>query len=86
LADENNMARKVFLFPTLFFLALTSGAAFVIWLDYNPAGLSPNFYAEKWQHAIRVFTIPLNTVAILGVLFTVALTFIVRRDRTSFIS
>src|SRR5215217_3855824 len=48
---------------------LTSGAAFAVWLDSSPFGLSPNFYAEKMQHAIRVFTIPLNTVAILGVLF-----------------
>ncbi len=31
--------------------------------------MSPAFYAEKMQHAIRVFMIPLNTVAILGVLF-----------------
>ena len=77
------MARKVFLFLTLFFLALTSGAAFVIWLDFNPSGLSPTFYAEKWQHAIQVFTIPLNTVAILSVLFTITLTFLARRDRSS---
>lgn len=64
------MARKIVMFLTLFLLALTSGAAFVIWLDFNPSGLSPTFYAEKWQHAIRVFMIPLNTVAILSVLFT----------------
>jgi hypothetical protein len=78
------MARKFVLFLTLFFLALTSGAAFVIWLDFNPSGVSPTFYAEKWEHAIRVFTIPLNTVAILGVVFTIAVTFISRRDRSSF--
>jgi hypothetical protein len=63
------MLRKVVLFLALFFVALTSGAAFAVWLDSSPFGLSPNFYAEKMQHAIRVFTIPLNTVAILGVLF-----------------
>jgi hypothetical protein len=77
------MARKIVIFLTLFFLALTSGAAFVIWLDFNPSGLSPTFYSEKWQHAVRVFTIPLNTVAILSVLFTIALTFLARRDRSS---
>jgi len=78
------MARKIVMFLTLFLLALTSGAAFVIWLDFNPSGLSPTFYAEKWQHAIRVFMIPLNTVAILSVLFTIAAPFLSRRDRSSF--
>jgi hypothetical protein len=78
------MARKFVLFLALFFLALTSGAAFVIWLDFNPSGMSPIFYAEKWQHAIRIFTVPLNTVAILGVLFTIASTFLARRDHFSF--
>jgi uncharacterized membrane protein len=78
------MARRIVLFLALFFVALTSGAAFAIWLETNPSGLSPIFYAEKMKHAIRVFTIPLNTVAILGVLFTVASTFLARRDRSSF--
>jgi uncharacterized membrane protein len=78
------MVRKIVLFLALFFVALTSGAAFVIWLDYNPSGMSPTFYAEKMQHAILVFTIPLNTVAILGALLTIALTFLARRDRFSF--
>jgi uncharacterized membrane protein len=78
------MARKIVLFLALFFLALTSGAAFAIWLDTNPSGVAPVFYAEKMQHAIRVFTVPLNTVAILGVLFTIASTFLARRDRLSF--
>jgi uncharacterized membrane protein len=77
------MVRRVFLFLALFFVALTSGAAFTIWLDTNPSGVSPVFYAEKMQHAIRVFTIPLNTVAILGVLFTIASTFLARRNRLS---
>jgi hypothetical protein len=48
------MLRKVVLFLALFFVALTSGAAFAVWLDSSPFGLSPNFYAEKMQHAIRV--------------------------------
>jgi len=78
------MARRIILFLTLFFVALTSGAAFTIWLDTNPDGVSPIFYAEKMQHAIRVFTVPLNTVAILGVIFTIASTFLARRDRFSF--
>ena len=78
------MARRIILFLTLFFVALTSGAAFTIWLDTNPDGVSPIFYAEKMQHAIRVFTVPLNTVAILSVIFTIASTFLARRDRFSF--
>jgi uncharacterized membrane protein len=78
------MVRKIVLFLALFFVAITSGAAFAIWLDTNPSGVSPTFYAEKMQHAIRVFTVPANTVAILGVLFTIASTFLSRRDRFTF--
>src|SRR5690349_5161054 len=77
------MARRIVLFAALFFVALTSGAAFAVWVDYNPAGMSPAFYVEKIQHAIRVFTVPLPTVVILGVLFTIASTLLARRDRLS---
>lgn len=39
---------------------------------------------RRVNHAYhRVFTVPLNTVAILGVLFTIASTFLARRDRLS---
>lgn len=78
------MARRIVLFLALFFVALTSGAAFAVWLDTSPSGVSGAFYAEKMQHAIRVFTVPLNIVAVLGVLFTIASTFFARRDRHSF--
>jgi hypothetical protein len=78
------MARRIILFLALFFVTLTSGVGFTIWLETNPSGVSPIFYAEKMQHAIRVFTVPLNTVAILGVLITIASTFLARRDRFSF--
>lgn len=78
------MSRSIVLFLALFFVALTSGAALAIWLETNPSGISPAFYAEKMQHAIRVFMVPLNTVAILSVLFTIASTFLARRDRSSF--
>jgi hypothetical protein len=78
------MARRVVLFLTLFFVALTSGAAFAIWLESNPSGVSPVFYTELMQHAVRLFTVPLNAVAILGVVFTLASTFLARRDRLSF--
>ena len=78
------MARKLILFGALFFVALVAGAAFAIWIDYNPAGMSPAFYTEKMQHAIRVFTVPLPTVVILSVLFTIVSTFLARRERPEF--
>jgi uncharacterized membrane protein len=78
------MVRKIALFLTLLFVGLTSGAAFAIWLDTNPSGLAPAFYVEKMQHAIKVFTIPLNTAAVLGVLFTFVSTFLARNHRSSF--
>ena len=78
------MIRRVVLFAALFFVALVAGAAFAIWIDYNPAGMSSAFYTEKMQHAIRVFTVPLPTVVILGVLFTIVSTFLARRERLDF--
>ena len=78
------MVRKLISFGSLFFVALVAGAAFAIWIDYNPTGMSPAFYAEKMQHAIRVFTVPLPTVVILGVLFTIISTILARRDRPGF--
>jgi uncharacterized membrane protein len=78
------MARKIVLFAALFFVALVAGAAFAIWIDYNPAGMSSAFYTEKMQHAIRVFTVPLPAVVILGVLFTILSTLLARRERLDF--
>jgi uncharacterized membrane protein len=78
------MTRKLVLFAALVFIALVAGAAFAIWFDYNPSGMSPTFYTEKMQHAIRVFTIPLPTVVVLGVLFTIAAAFLARSERPNF--
>ena len=78
------MARKLVLFGALFFVALVTGAAFAIWIDYNPTGMSPAFYTQKMQHAIRVFTVPLPTVVIVGVLFTIVSTVLSRRKRPDF--
>ena len=75
------MIRNIVLFAALFFVALVAGAAFAIWIDYNPAGMSSAFYAEKMQHAIRVFTVPLPTIVILGTLFTIASTLLARNER-----
>ena len=76
--------RKLVLFAAVLFVALVAGAAFAIWFDYNPKGMSPAFYTEKMQHAIRIFTIPLPTVVILGVLFTGTSAFLARSERPSF--
>lgn len=78
------MARKLVLFGALFFVALVAGAAFAIWIDYNTASMSPAFYTEKMQHAISVFTVPLPTVVILGVLFIIVSTILARRERPEF--
>ena len=78
------MIRRLTLFGALFFDALVAGAAFAIWIDYNPAGMSAAFYTEKMQHAIRVFTIPLPAVVMLAVLFTIVSTFLARGERLAF--
>jgi hypothetical protein len=66
LDEEKKMTRGIVLFTALFFTALVAGGAFVIWIDYNPTGMSATFYVEKMQHAIRVFTAPLPTIVILS--------------------
>ena len=78
------MVRKLISFGSLFFVALVAGAAFAIWIDYNPAGMSSAFYTEKMQHAIRVFTVPLPSVVVLGMLFTIVSTFLARHERLDF--
>ena len=61
------MTRSIILFAALFFMALVAGGAFVIWIDYDPSGMSAAFYVEKMQHAIQVFTTPLPVIVILSV-------------------
>ena len=78
------MTRSIVLFAALLFTALVAGGAFVIWIEYNPTGMSASFYTEIMQHAIRVFTAPLPTVVMLSVLFTAASAFICRRERPAF--
>lgn len=82
--SESNMTRNFFLFLALFFVALISGASFAVGLDNNFAGMSPTFFVEKMQHSIRMLTVPLPAVAILGVFFTVASAIFARRDRLTF--
>ena len=75
------MTRSIVLFAALFFTALVAGGAFIIWIEYNPTGMSASFYTEKMQHAIRVFTAPLPTIVTLSVLFTATSAFVCRRER-----
>ena len=78
------LARKMVLFGSLVFVGLTAGAAYVVWFDYDPSGVSPAFYAETMQHAIRVLTVPLPAIVVLGLIFTVLATFQARNDRAPF--
>ena len=78
------MTRSIILFAALFFMALVAGGAFVIWIDYDPSGMSAAFYVEKMQHAIQVFTTPLPVIVILSVLFSTASAFLARRERPGF--
>ncbi len=75
------MARGIALFGALFFMGVTAGVAFAVWIDYRPDGMSPSFYTEKMQHAIRVFTLPLPAVVILTVGFNLLSTFLARHER-----
>ena len=78
------MARSVVLFFALLFTALVAGGAFVIWLEYNPSGMSAAAYVEGMQHAIRVFTVPLPATVILSVVCCAASAFFARRERAGF--
>jgi hypothetical protein len=79
------MGRKIALFGAALFNGLVAGAAFAIWIDYNPAGMSAPFYTEKMQHAIRVFTIPLPILVVLSVMFSAASLVFLRRQRPQLI-
>lgn len=78
------MAQKIVLFGSLFFIGLTAGAAYVVWFDYNPAGMSSTFYVQHMQHAIRALTIPLPTIVLLGLLFTAVAAFQARKEPAVF--
>ncbi len=77
------MTRTIILFASLFFVALTSGGAFVVCLAYNPSGMSAAFYVETMQHAIGVMA-PLAVVLNLGLFFTIVSAVLARHDRLSF--
>jgi len=77
------LARTIVLFASLLFVALTSGGAFVVYLAYNPSGMSAAFYVETMQHGIRVM-LPLAVTLNLGLFFTVVSAVLARHDRLSF--
>ena len=78
------MARRFVLGVALFFIAQISGASIVVWLDNNPAGVLPSFFIQKIQHSIRILTVPLPALAVVGLSFTVASTIQARRERLRF--
>lgn len=79
------MAQKAMLFGSLLFVGLTAGSAYVVWFVYNPRGMSSAFYVENMQHAIRVLTVPLPAIVVLGLLFTMIASFQARNDRFAFL-
>jgi len=74
------MIRGLVLFASVFFVGLTTGGAFVVFLVYNPTGISPESYVATMQHAIHVMN-PLAVTLNLGLFFTEISAFLVRRDR-----
>jgi uncharacterized membrane protein len=77
------MARRIVLFASLFFVALASGGAFVVYLLYNPAtNPGPASWIGMLQLGTRVL-IPLAAALNLGLLFTIISAVLARRDRPS---
>ena len=75
------MARRLMLFAAVLFAGLIAGGQYLVWWDYNPAGMSPEFYAAKIQYAIRVIGLPLFSVQIATAVFTVISAILLRRER-----
>ena len=76
--------RNLMLFAAVFFCALVAGGAFVIWIEYDPSGMTAGLYTATMQHAIRVFTAPLPAIVVLSIVFTVASAFLGRGERPAF--
>ena len=80
----NNVMQKTVLFAALLFAALIAGGQYVVWWDYNAAGMSAVFYTEKMQYAIRVIGTPLFAVQCTAVLLTIASAWLARHHRAAF--
>lgn len=76
-----NMSRKVILFAALLFAGLIAGGQYVVLWDYHPAQMSPAFYTEKMQHAIRHIGFPLFSVQITASIFAIISSILFRRTR-----
>ena len=76
--------RNVVLFGALLFSGLVAGGAFVIWVEYDPSGMTAGLYTATMQHGIRVFTAPLPTIVVLSIVFTVASAFLARYEYPAF--
>jgi hypothetical protein len=75
------MGRKLVLISATLFAGLIAGGQYLVWWDYNPAGVSPSFYTEKIQYAIRVIGLPLFSVQITTAILTVVSLILARRLR-----
>lgn len=75
------MAHRIAAFGALFFTGLVAGIALVIWIEFNPSGMSANYYTQSMQHAIAAFTVPLPSIVLLSVAFTGWASFLERRHK-----
>src|SRR5437588_7637473 len=79
---ENNMARRIILLVNLVWVSLMVGGTFVVYLIYNPKGMSAAFYVETMQHGIRTL-LPLAVLMFFGMFFTITSAIFARGDRAS---
>jgi len=78
------LAKKIFLFGAVLFAGLIAGGQYLVWWDYDPAGVAPAFYVEKIQYAIKVIGLPLFSVQITAAVFTIISAILRRRERPAF--
>ena len=76
--------RNVVVFGAVLFCGLVAGGAFVIWIEYDPSGMTAGLYTASMQHAIRVFTAPLPAIVVLSIAFTAASAYLGRGERPAF--
>ena len=76
------MARRIILLVNLVWVSLMVGGTFVVYLIYNPKGMSAAFYVETMQHGIRTL-LPLALLMFMGLFFTITSAIFARGDRAS---
>ena len=82
--SESHVTQKIVLFAALLFAALIAGGQYVVWWDYNAAGMSAVFYTQKMQFAIRVIGTPLFAVQCTAALLTITSAWLARHQRATF--